>query len=322
MKKVSIVIPVYQVQRYLCPCLDSVLAQSYRNWEAILVDDGSVDESGAICDRYAAGDSRFRVIHKPNGGAASAKNAGLDIVRGDYVAFLDSDDYVEPHWLEKLVTTAEMEQADVVESDFDKVYRTHSDPGNRYPDPVCLFTAEEYLSQYLANWTSSLFCTKLIRAELVQDIRFRRERRCIDDEFFTYKAVSGARRIVRISDVLYHYRQRRSSAVYSEKNRRQIADDAPEVLIERYEWICARFPGLRRIYLEHDVQILFFFAGFSHTPETARKFRRISRYYLMQVLKHRPRLLPVALKLQLIPEKRLLAPEEKTTAENIDRFFD
>lgn len=322
MKKVSIVIPVYNVRSYLPECLDSILGQSYQSWEVILVDDGSTDDSGAICDRYAAGDSRFRVIHKPNGGAASAKNAGLDAVSGDYVAFVDSDDYVDPYWLEKLMATAEADWADVVEFDFDRVYPAYCEPGNQYPDPVCIFTAREYLGQYLENWTSSLFWTKLIKAELVRDIRFRKERRCIDDEFFTYKVVSGAKRIVRISDVLYHYRQRRSSAVYNMKNRTQIADDALEIMIERYEWICSRFPELRGIYLNHDVQILFYFVGFSHTSQTVRKFRRICRYYLCQVLKYQPQLLWLALRLQLIPEKHLLAPEERPTDNKTDCYFD
>lgn len=322
MKKVSIVIPVYNVQRYLCQCLDSILAQSYQNWEAILVDDGATDDSGAICDRYACSDSRFRVIHKENGGAASAKNAGLDVVSGEYVAFIDSDDYVEPRWLEKLMATAEAEQADLVEFDFDRVYPTHSEPGNQYQEPIRIFTPREYLGQYLENWTSSLFWTKLIRAELVHKIRFREERRCIDDEFFTYKVVSGAARIVRISDVLYHYRQRSSSAVFNVKNRRQIADDALEVLIERYEWVCSRFPELRQSYLSHDVQIMFFFSGFSHTPETVVKFRCISRYYLCQVLRYLPGLLLTALKLQLIPDKKLLEPENRPAENQTYCYFD
>lgn len=313
MKKVSIVIPVYNVRCYLPQCLDSILAQNYENWEAILVDDGATDDSGAICDRYACADSRFQVIHKENGGAASAKNAGLDAISGDYVAFIDSDDYVEPYWLEKLVSTAQNQHADVVEFDFDKVWRTHAEPENNFPEPLRIFTAQSYLEQYLENWTCSLFWNKLIRRELVGQIRFRKERRCIDDEFFTYKVVSGAVRIVRISDVLYHYRQRSSSAVFNEKNRRQIADDALEVLVERYEWVCGRFPQLRRTYLRHDVQILFFFAGFSHTDRTVQKFRRIARYYLLQTLRHHPGLdlLWLALKLQRISEKVLLAPEKR-----------
>ncbi len=318
---ISVIVPIYNVEVYLPECLDSICGQSHRTLQIILVDDGSTDNSGEICDQYAARDPRIRVIHKPNSGAASAKNVGLAAVRGDYVAFVDSDDYVEPHWLERAVEVMQSMDADVVEFAFDKIYRSGSEPESQCPEPENAFTAREYLGQYLSCWTCSLFCNKLIRAELVQGIRFRTERRCIDDEFFTYKVVSGAKRIVRIPDVLYHYRQRRSSAVYNEKNRKQIADDALEILIERYEWVSARFPDLRRTYLDHDLQILFYFAGFHHTAETVTKFRRISKYYLQQAARFYPRRIPLAIKLQCIPNQELLAPEKKPDEQNMDRYF-
>jgi len=285
MEEVSIIIPVYNVQNYLPQCLDSLVAQSYPNWTAFLVDDGSTDSSGQICDAYAGADSRFRVIHKENGGAASAKNAGLDHAVGAFVAFVDSDDYVEPTWLSTLIHTAQDSGADVVEFDFDKVYKTHTEAGSPSREAPKVFTEDAYLAQYLTDWTNSLFWNKLFRRELLNGIRFRRERRCIDDEFFTYKVLSGAKRVMRIPDVLYHYRQRASSAVYSEKNQLQITEDALEVLIERYEWICSRFPGLQRLYLQHDIDILFYFAGFRHNKQTIKKFRRISRYYFGQALR-------------------------------------
>ena len=314
MDKVSIIIPVYNVQRYLSECLDSILNQSYRNWEAILVDDGSTDNSGSICDEYAQRDPRFVVIHQKNSGAACAKNTGLNLVSGDYVAFLDSDDYVDQDWLQITVSTAVSYHADVVEFDFDTVYQNESERVNSF-EKCAEFTAESYLEQYVRVWTSSLFCNKLFRSDLVRSVRFKSERRCIDDEFFTYKAITGAGRIVRIVDVLYHYRQRASSAVYNPKNQHQIANDSLDVLVERYEWICALFPKLRRTYLEHDVQILFYFAAFSHTEETVRKFRKISRYYLRQVLQYPSgiALLRTAVKLQYISTKKLRSECRPTT---------
>jgi hypothetical protein len=108
--------------------------------------------------------------------------------------------------------------------------------------------------------------------------------------------------------VLYHYRQRSSSAVQNINNQQQKTEDALEVLIERFEWICEKFPNLRSIYLSHDVNIMFYFAGFNHTEQTAKKFREISRYYLWQVIFHKPYglLLKNAIQLQLISKKRLL----------------
>lgn len=309
--KVSIIIPVYNVETYLPECLDSVLRQSYVNWEAILVDDGSTDGSGRICDDYAGRDSRFRVIHQTNAGAANAKNTGLDQVTGAYVAFLDSDDWVEPDWLETLVGTAKEQCSDVVECDFRKEYVGRWEIANGWEETT--FTAESYLAQYLSNWTCSLFWNKLYRADLLKDIRFRRERRCIDDEFFTYKVVSGAGKIARINRVLYHYRQRSSSAVYNRKNRLQKTDDALEILIERYQWICQRFPNLRSVYMKHDVEILFFFAdSFDFAQEMVEKFRRVARFYLKEsIFRYCGRVnLLYALRLQRIPTTQLLQEKE------------
>ncbi len=101
-KLLSVIVPVYKAEKYLNRCVDSILAQTWTNLEIILVDDGSPDRCGVICDEYASMDSRIRVIHKPNGGVSSARNAGIDAVTGDYIAFVDSDDYIAPEMYEKL----------------------------------------------------------------------------------------------------------------------------------------------------------------------------------------------------------------------------
>ena len=284
MKKISIILPVYNVAAYLRQCLDSLLSQTYADLEIILVDDGSKDESGHICDEYARRDARVVVIHQENAGAANAKNTGLDRATGKYIAFMDSDDYAEPNWIETMVGAAERTGADVVECDFDRVFVNYSKTVNGYQEE-CLWTAEEYLGQYLSNWTCSLFCNKLFRAALLSEVRFRWERRCIDDEFFTYKAVSKADKILRIPDVLYHYRQRASSAVSSARNRLQITDDSLEILIERYRWIKKYFSKLAKAYLKHDVEIMFYFASdFDFTENTIKKFRKTASFYLRECI--------------------------------------
>lgn len=323
MKTVTIISPVYNVEKYLPACIESLLAQTYPALEILLVDDGATDRSGDICDQYAARDTRVRVIHQANGGAANAKNTGLDAATGDYVTFIDSDDVVTPDWIAAQVAALEAHDADVAECHFEKFYpgRVENVPVGAFPAGV--YTAEEYLQRYLHDWTCSLFWNKLFRRELVAQVRFRRERRCIDDEFFTYKALSGARRIVKTEQVLYRYRQRRSSAVSSLKNRRQIADDALEILMERYQWICRRFPALRDTYLQHDVDILFYIAGLDHTGETVRKFRRVARYYLGQCLRRFPGRVTLvnALQAQWISQKRLLTPQT-VEAKDLSDYFD
>lgn len=110
-KQLSVIVPVYKAEKYLNRCVDSIIAQTWSNLEIILVDDGSPDNSGAICDEYAAKDSRIKVIHKQNGGVSSARNAGIDAATGDYIAFVDSDDYIAPDMYEKLFEVLDSEKS-------------------------------------------------------------------------------------------------------------------------------------------------------------------------------------------------------------------
>ena len=103
---ISVIVPIYQVEAYLEECLDSILNQTYRQLEIILIDDGSTDRCGEICDRYASRDSRIKVIHQTNQGLSAARNAGMDIAIGEYISFIDSDDYIVPQYYEKMLDTA------------------------------------------------------------------------------------------------------------------------------------------------------------------------------------------------------------------------
>lgn len=114
MCRVSVIVPVYQVEQYLAKCLDSILAQTFTDFELILVNDGTRDRCPEIMDEYAARDARIRLVHKENGGLSSARNAGLDIARGEYIVFVDSDDTVEPTMIADAVQAAEKAHADLV----------------------------------------------------------------------------------------------------------------------------------------------------------------------------------------------------------------
>ena len=111
---ISIVVPVYNVEKYLSQCLDSILTQTYKNLEIILVDDGSTDKSGSICDSYKKKDPRIVVIHKENGGLSDARNAGVAICKGDFISFVDSDDYLSPYFYEILMGVAQKRNCDIV----------------------------------------------------------------------------------------------------------------------------------------------------------------------------------------------------------------
>lgn len=123
MSLVSIIVPVYNAEKYIRKCLDSILAQTHTNWEAILVDDGSPDNSGAICDEYAAKDNRFRVIHQENGGVVNARNKAIATANGEHLAFVDSDDYIEPDMLKEMVSLAKRESLDIVWCDAKAIFK-------------------------------------------------------------------------------------------------------------------------------------------------------------------------------------------------------
>lgn len=119
---VSIIVPVYNVKPYLSRCVDSLLGQSYQNMELLLVDDGSTDGSEALCDEYAAQDARVRVLHKKNGGLSDARNAGVDAAKGEYLSFVDGDDWVSPYYIENLYRALEQAGADFSTSCFEEVF--------------------------------------------------------------------------------------------------------------------------------------------------------------------------------------------------------
>ena len=119
---VSVIIPVYNVSRYLPQCFDSVISQTYRNLEIIVIDDGSTDDSGSICDQYAEKDDRIHVIHTDNRGLASARNLGLENVSGEYISFIDSDDWIEPQTIEMRIGAALETEADIVNARYCSEY--------------------------------------------------------------------------------------------------------------------------------------------------------------------------------------------------------
>lgn len=322
---INIIIPVYNVSKYLSVCLESVLYQTYTKWIAIIVDDGSNDGSEKICDEFARKDARFYVIHQKNQGAAIAKNVGLDYVQGEYVTFLDSDDYVELDWLECALNAMNAYQADIVEYSFYKNFLNHVET-MQVSDQCCnvIYSAEKYLSGYLDDWTCSLFWNKMFSSKIIKEIRFHQERRCIDDEFFTYKVMSEANRIVRIKNVLYHYRQRASSAVSNNAHQKQIVLDALDILAERYKWIAKKFPSLRKIYLCHDVDIMFYFINnFKFNDKAICNFRKISKFYFFECLLHWTNYITTvnATKLLFVKKKKLISEKTQEKITEIEEYY-
>ena len=242
-KLVSIILPVYGVEKYLPECVDSLLAQTYRNLEIILVDDASPDRCGAICDDYAARDSRVRVIHKKNGGAASARNAGLDAAQGAFICFVDSDDTVEPDYVQTLLDT--LGDSDMAMSGFWFLSHKGNKPENVVPRS---YDREGFMKRFLQDWTCSLLWNKIFRREVIGSLRMEEGHR-VDDEFFTYRVALNCQRVMATDKCLYHYRMRGSSVMQDDGiAKEQMMLDRIAYVTQRYATVAGVLPSLEKMY--------------------------------------------------------------------------
>ena len=276
---ISVIVPVYRVELWLRECVDSILGQTFRDFELILVDDGSPDSCGAICDEYAHLDSRVRVIHKANGGLSSARNAGLDIARGAYVLFIDSDDFIEEHTLQRLVQTAEQHHADVVMFNFDAyyppAYTGWKSAGSSFSDAV-MNSAE--FAAFLArseHWPACIACNKLYRRHIWEDLSFP-ESYIHEDEAVIHHVVEQCQTIAIIADQLYHYRQNVSTSIMGQGIR--IASfDKLTALADRI--VCASKNGWQELTQAaisgYIYYLLEFLPKFPRTAENEKYFRRM-----------------------------------------------
>lgn len=219
---ISVIIPVYKVEAYLTACVESVLAQTYEQLEIILVDDGSPDNCPKICDEFAARDSRIRVIHKENGGLSSARNAGIDAARGEYLAFLDSDDLWTPVFLERLCRAAQETGADFAVCLF---RRFRGDPPKELPEPVAaeVLTRREAFECLFGvrNENMVVAPNKLYRRCLFAGIRYPAGK-LHEDEAVIHEIIGAAERIAWLEEEHYLYRESPNSITTAKFNLRRL----------------------------------------------------------------------------------------------------
>ena len=204
---ISIITPVYNSEKFLKKCIDSILNQTYSNFELILVDDGSADKSPQICDEYARKDSRIVVIHQKNQGQAVARNKALDICNGDYISFIDSDDYVHPQMLEVLMNTMQNSNAEIVVCDYVQGYDTNFNwNDNDIVDDFTLFDGKTFLYNCIIGKTGKhwVLWDKLYKKKCFDDIRLP-EGRIYEDNATVYKLIYMANKVSYSNDVLYYY---------------------------------------------------------------------------------------------------------------------
>lgn len=278
-EQISVIIPVYNVAEFLPQCLDSVVSQDYRSLQILLVDDGSTDGSGEICDRYAAADARIQVIHQPNQGAGAAKNAGLRAAEGTYLAFVDSDDFLEPGAYREMVKTMEETQADMVQFSFRNVYRNRTEDQSLLPGPEEM-DAKTYLLRFPKDWTCSLLWNKLYKRKLYDGVFFE-EGRKIDDEFFTYQALLKPCKVVRRETIVYNYRKRASSVMSRPESANQRLLDCLDAIVSKREKVLAVYPELKYAFDENYLDTLWYLSGnFGCTRETIALLKRHLKAYL------------------------------------------
>ena len=201
--KVSVIVAVFQAVKTLRRCLDSIKNQTMTEWECLLVDDGSSDGSGKMCDEYASADARFRVIHKPNEGVAIARQTGIDSAKGDYVIFADADDWVEPDWLEKLYGKITADKADMAICDYERISSNHTEYWIGCPGSL---DKNEYLRGLLAGHFWGALWNKLVKRDCYRlYVSIPPHMDYWEDLYITCQLLTKEIKITYVPQMLYHY---------------------------------------------------------------------------------------------------------------------
>ena len=320
--KVSIIVPVYGVEKYIKECVGSLLTQSYPRLEILLVDDGGEDRSPQICDLFASMDNRIKVIHKPNGGAASARNAGLDAATGEYICFVDGDDRIAPDYVSHLLHAAKENEADICVCGFYKLTKA----GAEAVDPAenGSYTGTEYLLRFLSDWSCSLLWNKIFRRDVIGNIRME-EGRKVDDEFFTYLVVMNSCKVVVTDTPLYYYRMRGSSVM------QDMGPYLERIMLDRIAYVTARYRNIAQKLPEIEPEFFLdaldtmsrYWYHSKDMPKAQRQIRSWAKAHTGRILR-----LNISLKRKLgylhhfYVKKPAVMSERNSIQMNADEYFD
>lgn len=238
MPEISVIVPIYKVEKYIDRCVESILAQSFADFELILVDDGSPDACPQICDEYAKKDSRIKVVHKQNGGLSDARNAGIDVAEGEWLAFIDSDDYVHEDYLKLLYNSAIENGADLAICDFVRVNDDEEVIEDEHGFDGLVTEDKNAMFEYMySNWRIRPAWNKLYKKEIFSELRFEFGK-IHEDEFAIHHVLYNCHKAVVVSDGLYYYRVRQNSIMTTESPKSTL--DGLEAIIEQYEFCAER----------------------------------------------------------------------------------
>ncbi len=277
---ISIVVPIYNVELYLRRCVNSLINQTYKKIEIILVDDGSTDRCGEICDEYAKTDNRVRVIHKTNGGLSEARNEGIEISTGDYIMFVDSDDWVVPQTCELLARCIEKYKVDVVSFGMQLVSDNRTLEIRRVNTARFILSNEAVLSMVYRPKDEGLFnyvCNKIFRRSLFESIRFPIGM-LFEDQDVTYKLFHKSKSVYAVDDILYNYYQRGDSIMSNYYLPRGLHDRI-SIWLKRYSFLCKFYPDYSKYQLAYVLgEIYIALIKLRKIPEYAAFVRSIDDF--------------------------------------------
>ena len=276
---ISVIIPVYKVEEYLDNCLSSVVEQTYKHLEIILVDDGSPDKCPIMCDQWASKDKRIKVIHKSNGGLSDARNAGLDVATGEYISFVDSDDWISPEMYEIMIKAISRENADICACG---IMVSYNDRRECLKIASVIGDSEKILSMIYDDTAYPVSAwNKLYRRKCLENFRFPVGKIC-EDAFTTYLLVDSVDKIVQISEPLYYYRIRENSIMTSAFSHKRM--DEEEAWRCNYEYMAKYYPAIKQkafdFYLQ-KVNLLIHTIAWDQRENFSKEYS-----YLYAILKH------------------------------------
>ncbi len=254
--KISVIVPVYNSEKFLDKCILSIINQTLSDFELILIDDGSRDKSGEICDEWAKKDSRIRVLRQKNGSAAASRNKGLEIAKGDYIAFIDSDDYIDSDYLKAMYEKAEENEADIVLSGC--IWEQNGENEKRINPPLVL-TKEEYIKavvgEKIVYITAFGPCCKLYKRKLIKDnnLLFDTRFKLSEDRIFNIKVMGEIKKAVSMEYLGYHYVDNPGSLTHNRKKRSTVKN-----IIEAENEVWTSFEKMVReakLYKEYEEYI-------------------------------------------------------------------
>lgn len=249
---VSVIVPVYKVELYLERCLKSIISQTYKNLEIILVDDGSPDKCPEICDQYAEYDKRIKVIHKPNGGLSSARNAGIDVMNGEYVTFIDSDDFIPEDAIEKWVHYIKEYHADIVAGKYQMYYKGDILERNSTGKAEKWSACDALRYMFIIDGKLCSAWGKLYDARLFERLRYPEDIQYAEDMYVIHLLFHEAENIVFTNDVQYYYSQEGESLVRSAFSEKKL---------QRAEAVEKWIKFIEEFYPELKEEILSFYGG-------------------------------------------------------------